>query len=536
MPEKQLPSRPSLEQYKKQAKDLLHQSKTSVPEAVQRFRKSLPPQKLSRGKFSLTDAQLVIAREHGFESWPRFTRAIESLRYQSSAEAQSNPVTAFIEAASVPKVGAHVAGTLDLAQTILAEHPEVAADSIYTAAILGEEALVRRFVERDPASATRKGGPYDWDALTYLCFSRYLRLDKSRSEGFLRTAQTLLDAGANPNTGWFENDHQPKPAWESVLYGAAGVAQNADLTRLLLERGGDPNDDETPYHVPESYDLSVLRVMLESGKLTPDNLATILLRKNDWHDLEGVKLMLANGADPDRMTRWGYTGLHQSLRRDNSLEIVQAMLDHGADPHLRNLQNNQSGISMAARRGRSDVLLAMQQRGISIELQGVERLIAACAMNDEESIRAQVKDDPAPVQQLREQGGTLLSEFAGNGNTDGVRHLLDLGVDVAARYKEGDPYYDIARDSTALHVAAWRSRPATVRLLIERGAPIDLPDGKGPTPLALAVRACVDSYWTDRRTPESVVALLHAGASARNVEYPSGYAEVDEVLRQFGGS
>jgi ankyrin repeat protein len=536
MPEKQLPSRPSLEQYKKQAKDLLHQSKTSVPEAVQRFRKSLPPQKLSRGKFSLTDAQLVIAREHGFESWPRFTRAIESLRYQSSAEAQSNPVTAFIEAASVPKVGAHVAGTLDLAQTILAEHPEVAADSIYTAAILGEEALVRRFVERDPASATRKGGPYDWDALTYLCFSRYLRLDKSRSQGFLRTAQALLDAGANPNTGWFENDHQPKPAWESVLYGAAGVAQNADLTRLLLERGGDPNDDETPYHVPESYDLSVLRVMLESGKLTPDNLATILLRKNDWHDLEGVKLMLANGADPDRMTRWGYTGLHQSLRRDNSLEIVQAMLDHGADPHLRNLQNNQSGISMAARRGRSDVLLAMQQRGISIELQGVERLIAACAMNDEESIRAQVKDDPAPVQQLREQGGTLLSEFAGNGNTDGVRHLLDLGVDVAARYKEGDPYYDIARDSTALHVAAWRSRPATVRLLIERGAPVDLPDGKGRTPLSLAVRACVDSYWTDRRTPESVVALLHAGASARNVEYPSGYAKVDEVLRQFGGS
>ena len=189
-----------------------------------------------------------------------------------------------------PRVGAHVAGTLDLAQTILAEHPEVAADSIYTAAILGDEALVRRFVERDPASATRKGGPYEWDALTYLCFSRYLRLDKSRSKSFLQTAQALLDAGASPNTGWFEKDHQPKPTWESVLYGAAAIAQNADLTRLLLERGGDPNDDETPYHVPESYDLSVLRVLLESGKFTPDSLATILLRKSRLHDLEGVKL------------------------------------------------------------------------------------------------------------------------------------------------------------------------------------------------------------------------------------------------------
>ena len=108
-----------------------------------------------------------------------------------------------------------------------------------------------------------------------------------------------------------------------MLYGAAGLAQNAEVTRLLLERGGDPNDDETPYHVPETYDLSVLRVMLESGKLMPDSLAMILLRKADLHDLEGVKLMLQHGADPNRMTRWGYTALHQALRRDNGLEIMR---------------------------------------------------------------------------------------------------------------------------------------------------------------------------------------------------------------------
>jgi ankyrin repeat protein len=75
-----------------------------------------------------------------------------------------------------------------------------------------------------------------------------------------------------------------------------------------------------------------------------------------------------------------------------------------------------------------------------------------------------------------------------------------------------------------------------VRLLIERGAPVDLPDGKGRTPLFLAVRACVDSYWTHRRTPESVKDLLHAGASPSTVEYPSGYAEVDELLRQVSRS
>ena len=47
----------------------------------------------------------------------------------------------------------------------------------------------------------------------------------------------------------------------------------------------------------------------------------------------------------------------------------------------------------------------------------------------------------------------------------------------------------------------------------------------------LAVRACVDSYWTRRRSPESVKALLDAGASVRGVLFPSGYDDVDELYQ-----
>lgn len=79
---------------------------------------------------------------------------------------------------------------------------------------------------------------------THPCFSRYLCLDPARSDGFVRAAKALLDAGANANTGWYEADHQPQPEFESVLYGAAGIAHHAELTRLLLERGADANDDE----------------------------------------------------------------------------------------------------------------------------------------------------------------------------------------------------------------------------------------------------------------------------------------------------
>jgi ankyrin repeat protein len=138
------------------------------------------------------------------------------------------------------------------------------------------------------------------------------------------------------------------------------------------------------------------------------------------------------------------------------------------------------------------------------------------------------------VRELVAQGGKLLSEFAGVGNTGGVALLLDMGIPVTAVTEEGDSYFDVAKNSTALHSAAWRAWPSTVKVLLERGAPVNALDGKGRTALALAVRACVDSYWKDRRTPESVQALLDAGATVEGVEFPSGYAEVDELLRAHG--
>ena len=55
-------------------------------------------------------------------------------------------------------------------------------------------------------------------------------------------------------------------------------------------------------------------------------------------------------------------------------------------------------------------------------------------------------------------------------------------------------------------------------------------DAKGRTALMLAVKACVDSYWKNRRTPEPVEALFKAGASVEGIEVPCGYEEVDELL------
>lgn len=556
MEAKKLPVRPHLEQYKKQAKELVRAWKAGDADAIARVRKNHPRfrsvadddldgaggglggrksgSETAALHMRLAEAQWVIAREHGFESWAKFAKHVEVSMREREVASLTDPLAAFIAAACVPRDASHASGTLETAETIVAAHPEVAESNIHTAAILGDEAAVRRFLKRDAGSATAKGGPYEWDALTHLCFSRYLRLDRRRAAGFVRAAKALLDAGASASTGFWEMDQQPKREWESVLYGTAGVAHHAELTRLLLERGAEPNDEETPYHAPEAYDNGALKVLVESGKMNEESLATMLLRKADWHDMEGMKYLLEHGADPNRMTRWQHTALQHALRRDNGIENIEVLLEHGADPLLKNRSDGKTGIAMAARKGRGDVLEAFERRGIPMELEGVERLIAACARNDGEMVQAIAANEPTLVRELLSEGGTLLAEFAGVGNTGGVRQLLDLGVNVAAVYEKGDAYFDIAPKSMALHVAAWRAWPSTVALLIERGAPVDVQDGKGRTPLVLAVRACVDSHWTNRRTPESVEQLLQAGAAVISVEYPSGYAEVDELLRRYG--
>lgn len=452
-----------------------------------------------------------------------------------------DPVAEFLEAACVPLHQAHASGTLEAAEALLGRHPDLATGNFFAAVVLGDDDAVSRFLAGDATLAKGKGGPRGWDALTWLCFSRYLRLDPARSAGFVRAARMLLDAGADANTGWYETRHLPKPEWESVLYGAAGVAHHEGLTRLLLERGADPNDCEVTYHTPETWDNGAMKALVETGRLTEAGLAVMLLRKTDWHDYEGVKWLLQQGVNPNVMTGWGKTALHNAALSDNRIGIFEVLLDHGADPtivgthpEVARTAAGRTAAALAARRGRGDVLELLARRGLDPGLQGVEVLIAACALDDGSAVRAMAEDQPELVGELLGEGGRILGQFAGNGNTEGVQQLLDLGVPVDERFAEGDGYFGTAPDSTALHAAAWRARHGTVRRLIGCGAQVNVPDGHGRTPLELAVRACVDSWWTDRRSPESVEALLRAGARLDGVPFPCGYAEVDTLLKSHG--
>ena len=438
----------------------------------------------------------------------------------ASAAATPDPRTAFIAAATWH-------GELEPAQRILAEHPELAGSDIHTAAILGDAAAVKRFLADDPTSVHAKSPPYGGDALNYLGLSKYLRLDPARTPGFLEAATALLDAGADPNTGFWTTGKHPER--ETALYGAAGVAHHPELTRLLLERGADPTDVEVVYHSPEGWDSRAMQAVVETGRLSEDELILMLIRKHDWHDEEGVAWLLARGLDLNRQRGKDWSPLHHAIQRDNSLEIVRMLLDHGADPQQR--AAGMSAIERATRLGRSDILAELERRKVPLNLEGVDRLIAACAQSDQAAIGTLLAAEPGLLSELLAQGATLLGRFTLTDNRPGVERLLELGVPVDAAW-EGDGYFGIPGGSTALQVAAWMLLPDLVRYLLARGAAVNSSNADGHSPLALAVVASVDSYWTERRTPVIIETLLGAGASLEGVPYPSGYPEADELLRR----
>jgi hypothetical protein len=65
-----LPARPDLEQLRHQAKDLLREATRGAAEAVARI-------DAVSDRVTLASAQLAIAREYGFASWPKLKREVE---------------------------------------------------------------------------------------------------------------------------------------------------------------------------------------------------------------------------------------------------------------------------------------------------------------------------------------------------------------------------------------------------------------------------------------------------------------------------
>jgi ankyrin repeat protein len=159
--------------------------------------------------------------------------------------------------------------------------------------------------------------------------------------------------------------------------------------------------------------------------VSADSLTTMLHRKLDWQHYEGVAWLLDHGADPNRISHWGHRALAHALGRTSAPRYFQLLLDHRADPTLPSADGTLPA-ALAVRTGRADVLDLFAQHGFTIALTGDDAFLAACARRDEAAARAFAAGEPGLVARLQASDGALVADFAGAGNTDGLRLLLDL--------------------------------------------------------------------------------------------------------------
>ena len=166
MPDRPIPPRPSLELDRKQARALLEALRRGEPEATERLRRHHPGfRRVDRARAAaLHDAQLVIAREYGFTSWPRWKLFVEARQLDAGDRAGL-------------LVRAACEGDMRKASSLLDADPALERFDLYTACACGADEDAARFLARDPSLANRKGGPLDRAPILYACFSRFLRSD-----------------------------------------------------------------------------------------------------------------------------------------------------------------------------------------------------------------------------------------------------------------------------------------------------------------------------------------------------------------------
>ncbi len=110
-----------------------------------------------------------------------------------------------------------------------------------------------------------------------------------------------------------------------------------------------------------------------------------------------------------------------------------------------------------------------------------------------------------------------------NGCVDVVERLLGCGL---------DPSGGAATGLNACHWAANRGQLEVVRVLLRRGASLEVRNSYQGTVLGCAV-------WSAVHEPRPahlaiVEALLEAGAIVSEAAYPSGDVQIDALLRRFG--
>jgi len=491
VPPRGLPGNANLEQLRNGAKSFqraVRAGDAGAAEVVREFHPRLAgadPGSPELAAFKRSDAQLVVARSFGFTSWAKMKAYIELTRRYSRSPAEQpvgepiaderGRVDEFLRLACL-NYGNDDPARWARAREMLAEHPGLATATIHTLAAVGDAAGARELLDRDPGAVNRQGGPFEWEPLLYLTYSRLgptgpdrdplatARDPLATARDPLATARVLLDRGADPNAGYLWEGLSPP---FTALTGAFGSGEGDPpahpdelaLARLLLEAGADPNDEQTLYNRHWDSDDRWLALLFEFGLGTGDGGPwQRLLSQVHATPREMVDEQLASAAAA------GFTS------------HVRLLLDHGADPEARGTRRHEyeerSPREEAMIRGHRDAAELLRAAGATSGASPLYAFLEAATIGDRDSVERLLANDPTVIDQARAQYPDQLVRGAQRNGVDGVALLIELGFDVNA-INRLDRYHE----SAPLHEAAAKGNLETIELLLAHGADPNLRDG-----------------------------------------------------------
>ena len=503
-----LDERSNLDHLRKQAKDLLRLYRRQDPVALCRLRAALPAARgkndaaLTALRLRLHDMQSCVAREHGIASWNELKDAVELLRARAQdANARRFHWLQLVYGSDV--TGGHVRPRPELAARMLREQPDLPGDDALLACAVGDEPAIRRALDADASWVNRSAGPIDIPPLIAVTHSTLGRLD-AFAGGLRRCVRLLLERGANPDASFgarspphsLENPGDDKL---TAIFGASGKLHDVEMTRMLLDAGANPNDNESLYHSIEDprRDLPCTRVLLEAGTRVAGTNA--LAKVLDYDNLEGLRMLLAHTThgDPDlgRILHW-------AIYRGRSAAHVRALLEAGADPRAVN-SDHQSAYRHAAAHGLPEIMRLLEEGGTGEPLSDEEKFVSACASANEREARRLIEARPDLFASLTRAQLKQLPNQAMSGRDDSVRLMVKLGWPIAER--GGDI------DGSALNWAVFRGRPELTEFLLEHGASFREPHGYGSDVLGTLSWASLNRPRADGDWPACAAALRAHG-------------------------
>jgi hypothetical protein len=421
MPVRLLPDRPNLGQYKKQAKELVKALRSADADALARVRAHHPrlgavtASDARLTAFVLADAQLVIAREHGIESWPKFLQEIEK---RSGADSPAR-VWKLAERAVI-------AGDAAALERLLRDHGPLLQEGPPQGSWV--DGLPPSLSGADARAIIAANHQFDtWEE--FEVFALELRHETSATARF----EAAVDAVVSGDEATLDRLLRARP---ELIHARSRRPHHSTLLLYVGANGVEGFRQKTPKNA-----VRVAERLLAAGADVDAvgemyrGTTTLGLVATSVHPVTtGVQAALI-----DVLVRAGASLAHAVAPDYTHGRVVNACLANG--------------------RGEGAQLVAA--RGAELDLEGaagVGRLDVVKRFFDE---RGRLTPGVSREQLLR--GGFWACQY---GHRDVVEFLLESGIDPAEAHDH----------ETMLHAAALGGHPGIVRILIAHGAPIDVRD------------------------------------------------------------